>query len=142
MHEIESNPALANQIMYYGAVLRGTRSYWKQRCCELLDMVDQIGIPTVFFTLSAADYSWPHLFELINPEIEPINLSEQQRMKIMHDNPVLTARFFKTRVNIFMKHFVHKLFKVKDAWIRFEWQWQGSPHIHGLVRECSKHKQH
>ena len=133
MHQIESNPALANSIMYYGASLRGTRSYWKQRCCELLDMVDQIGTPSVFFTLSAADYHWPHLFKLITPGIDPLTLSDQQRMQIMHENPLLTAWFFKTRVNIFMKEFVDKFFKCKDAWMRYEWQWRGSPHIHGLL---------
>ena len=133
MHQIESNPALANSIMYYGASLRGTRSYWKQRCCKLLDMVDQIGTPSVFFTLSAADYHWPHLFKLITPGIDPLTLSDQQRMQIMHENPLLTAWFFKTRVNIFMKEFVDKFFKCKDAWMRYELQWRGSPHIHGLL---------
>ena len=45
---IEENSDLANQIMVYSGSLRGTRSYWKIRCGELLDMVAQIGTPTVF----------------------------------------------------------------------------------------------
>lgn len=45
------NQKIAASIMYYGKNLRGTRAYWKQRCSELLQMVRELGIPTIFFTL-------------------------------------------------------------------------------------------
>ncbi|KAE8739273.1 hypothetical protein FOCC_FOCC015233 [Frankliniella occidentalis] len=43
--------------MHYGSRLRTTKAYWKSRCGELLDMVNQLGTPTVFFTLSSADFT-------------------------------------------------------------------------------------
>jgi len=32
-----------------------------------------------------------------------------------------------------MKDFLTKFFPVEDFWYRFEWQFRGSPHIHGLL---------
>jgi hypothetical protein len=46
---------LADRLMRFGTSLRGTRSYWAKCKAELTDMLHQIGSPTIFFTLSAAD---------------------------------------------------------------------------------------
>lgn len=99
----EPNRDLAKSIMYYGQTLRGTRAFWKVRCTELLSMVRQIGTPTIFFTLSAADYHWPDLYRIISPEIPTTELTNQMRRRIMHENPNLTAWFFNKRCEIFMK---------------------------------------
>ncbi|KAE8737614.1 hypothetical protein FOCC_FOCC016923, partial [Frankliniella occidentalis] len=45
--------------MFYGSKLKHTRPFWQARTGELLDMVDQLKIPTPFMTLSAADLHWP-----------------------------------------------------------------------------------
>jgi len=129
----DRNCDLASSIMYYGVSLRGTRAYWKQRCSELIQMVRQLGTPTVFFTLSAADYHWPDLFRLLCPTVDPDTLSEGQRSALMHDNPYTVAWFFEKRCDLFMKKFLMKFFAIKDFWWRFEWQFRGSPHIHGLL---------
>ncbi|KAK3917121.1 Serine--pyruvate aminotransferase, mitochondrial [Frankliniella fusca] len=55
-----------------GSRLRTTKSYWNSRCGELLDMVQQIGDPTVFFTLSAADYYWPNLFRPLGKDVNKL----------------------------------------------------------------------
>jgi len=135
MLEMANDPDfdLASSIMYYGSNLRGTRSYWKQRCSELIQMVRQLGTPTIFFTLSAADYHWPDLFKILSPNVNPNSLDEKQRATLMHDNPATVAWFFEKRCDIFMKLFMTKFFAVKDYWYRFEWQHRGSPHIHGLL---------
>jgi len=54
----QQDPGFINQLMVYSASVRSTRPYWRQRCSELLKMVDQIGLPTISFTLSDADYHW------------------------------------------------------------------------------------
>lgn len=43
----------------------GTRPYWRYRLSELLDMESQLGLPTLFVTLSAADLHWPDLIKLM-----------------------------------------------------------------------------
>lgn len=123
---------LAESIMFYSGGLRGTRVYWRQRCSELTQMIKQVGMPHIFFTLSAADYHWPDLFRLLT-DLDPQHVGEAQRRQLMHDNPAIVAWFFQKRCDIFMKKFLTRMFPVKDYWFRFEWQHRGSPHIHGLL---------
>ena len=51
--------------MGFKTSLRGTMSYWAKNKAELTDLLDQIGTPIIFFTLSAADMQWPDLHPLI-----------------------------------------------------------------------------
>ena len=45
---------LAERLMRFGIVLRGTRAYWSKCRVELYNLIQQIGCPTIFFTLSAS----------------------------------------------------------------------------------------
>ena len=52
---------LSNRILHFGSSLRGTRQFWQRQRNHLTAMVDTLGLPTAFFTLSAADLQWPEL---------------------------------------------------------------------------------
>ena len=54
-------------------------------------MVDTLGLPTVFFTLSAADLQWPELANLLNVE-EAENSTARSRAVI--ENPCMADWFF------------------------------------------------
>lgn len=127
------NQDIASSIMYHGVNLRGTRPYWRQRCSELTQMVRQLGTPTVFFTLSAADYHWPDSFRILTQGRDPNSLTERERADFMHDNAHTVAWFFYIRVDLFMRVFMRSFFGVRDFWYRFEWQARGSPHCHGVL---------
>ena len=45
--------------------VRGSQSYWSTVLLDLLAMVRQLGIPTWFLTLSAADMQWPEVIQSI-----------------------------------------------------------------------------
>ncbi|XP_057839483.2 uncharacterized protein LOC131049446 [Cryptomeria japonica] len=55
------NTQLAEELMCFGSSMRGTRPYWNKCHFELSSMINQIGSPTLFFTLTAADTKWPNL---------------------------------------------------------------------------------
>ena len=55
----------SNRVLHYASGLRGTRQYWFKQRSRLIAMVDTLGLPTVFFTHSAADLQWPELACLI-----------------------------------------------------------------------------
>ena len=57
--------AFSNRVLHYAASLRGTRHYWFRQRSRLIAMVDTLGLPTIFFTHSAADLQWPELAKLI-----------------------------------------------------------------------------
>ena len=130
--KLQTDPNFYQKVMFNATRTRSTRSYWRQRCWELLDMVEQIGTPAVFFTLSAADYHWPDLFRLLS-NTNPEDLTDQQRRELMHDNPGVVAYFFKKRCEIFINNILKPLFGVTDYWYRYEWQFRGSPHVHGIL---------
>ena len=70
----------SKRVMHYAISLRGTKQYWfKQRSC-LIAMVDMLGMPTVFFTHSAADNQWPELARLTTQKVVPVALQQSTRI--------------------------------------------------------------
>ena len=113
--------------------IRSTPAYWKSRMLELMSTTEQVGCPTIFFTLSAADEHWKGLFRLLMNSNDVQNLSHVERRKIMVDNPLLVAWYFKHRVESFMECVLKPIFEITDYWYRYEWQFRGSPHVHGML---------
>lgn len=58
--------AFSSRVLLFATTLRGTRKYWFRQQGNFI--VDTIGLPTIFFTLSAADVQWPKLARLIRPD--------------------------------------------------------------------------
>ena len=122
--------------------VKGTPAYWQRFLFEVLAMVKQLGLPTFFLTLSCADLRWNELVSIIS-KLNGLNLSEEDiealsyfdRCKILNSNPVLLARHFQYRVEVFFKEIVldGPLGKVKYYVIRVEFQFRGSPHVHSFV---------
>lgn len=133
------SPALYRKVLCYNSNLRSTRSYWYARSKELQDMVQTIGAPTLFFTLSAADIQWPELYRLLDPNFNPAEpivdefRENRRRAKLLNDNPLIVAWFFQQRADSFIRDVLFKKLPVKDSWLRIEFQHRGSPHIHGFV---------
>ena len=122
--------AFSNRVLHYASSLRGTKQYWYQQRSRLLSMVDTLGLPTIFFTHSAADLQWPELARLICPEHPN---SRSSRAKAVIENPAKSDWFFYYRVMEFIKAFYVGVLGATDYWMRFEWQHRGSPHVHGLA---------
>ena len=105
-------------------------------------MVKQLGIPTYFLTLSCADLRWDELPYIINKlnnldlsDEELKNLSYQERTKLLNENPVLVARHFQYKVQVFFKELIldGPLGKTKYYALRIEFQERGSPHVHAFI---------
>ena len=120
----------SKRVMHYASSLRGTKQYWFKQRSRLLAMVDMLGMPTVFFTHSAADNQWPELARLIctdNPE------SSSSRSTAVNQNPAIADWLFYERISKFVEAFYVDILRATDYWFRFEWQHRGSPHVHGLA---------
>ena len=64
---LESNTydSLMSKLMHYAKNVAGTNAYWNQARDNLKAIIQQNGAPTIFWTLSCADFHWPefhHLF--------------------------------------------------------------------------------
>ena len=120
--------------MRLGTVLRGTRAYWNKCHAELLDMVQQIGSPTIFFTLSAADMQWPYLHKLM-PGTCPRGLGEARKWRRQNliDNPHIVSHYMHLRHTMFRDEIFEHYHQATDYWCCYEWQHCGSPHVHGFL---------
>ena len=122
--------SFSSRVQHFAASLRGTAPYWFKQRSRLIAMVDTLGLPTVFFTHSAADLQWPELAGLMCPD-DPDSISSHT--KALCNNPALADWFFYERISQFIKAFYCDVIGCCDYWMRFEWQHRGSPHVHGLA---------
>ena len=124
--------------------VRGTPSYWQKVHYDVLAMIRQLGVPTWFLTLSAADMKWPDVLQTIGRQYGEIysdedvnNMTWQQKTSLLRRNPVTAARHFQYRLNTFWKDFLlskaNPIGEISDYMMRIEFQARGSPHAHCVV---------
>ena len=124
--------------------IRGSPPYYQRTFYDLLAMIRQLGTPTWFFTLSAADLKWPDMIQTIAKQYgvhytdeEVAALSFEDRSNWLKRNPVTAARHFQYRLNTFFQDFLksnaHPLGEIVDYGIRIEFQARGSPHAHCVI---------
>ena len=132
--------------------VRGSPPYYQRTFYDLLAMIRQLGTPTWFFTLSAADLKWPDMIQtiarqygVIYTDNEVAGLSFDDKSNWLKCNPVTAARHFQYRLNAlfqgFLKSTAKPLGKIADYAIRIEFQGRGSPHAHCVlwVEDAPKH---
>ena len=78
------------------------------------------------------------MYKLIEPDSTIISIINEQietrkRAKLLIDNPLIVAWFFKYRSDSFIKDVLLKKINVIDHWFCIEFQHRGSPHIHGFI---------
>ena len=123
--------------------IRGSPPYWQQMFYELLAMIQTLGIPTWFLTLSAAGMKWPEVIQAIAmqhgtiyTEDEVLALPWQIKSMWLRTNPVTAARMFQYRLETFVLTFLKSVAEpigpVAEYVIQIEFQARGSPHAHTL----------
>jgi len=125
----------------------GLTSFWQRQRRQLIQMIEQLGSPHLFFTLSAADLHWPDLHRIIEQQraiaegvevLDITTLAERVRHNRCVNNltkyPHIVASFLQCRVKLFLNT-LNKFpgFKFVDHWYRYEWQHRGSGHVHGFL---------
>ena len=117
--------------------VRGSPPYYQRTFYDLLAMIRQLGTPTWFLTLSAADMKWPDIIQTIARQYgvtytddQIASLSFEEKSNWIRRNPVTTARHYQYRLNTFFKDFlkspVNPLRDLADHAIRIEFQARGS----------------
>ncbi|MCU7800825.1 MAG: AAA family ATPase [gamma proteobacterium symbiont of Lucinoma myriamae] len=125
--------------------LRNSPAYLEARKKDIFAMIRQLGLPTWFMSLSAADTRWKDLLRMLAKLNEGVEYSDsdiekltwQQKTKLVQKDPVTCSRYFDHRVqqfiNTVLKSNHEPIGKLKDFFYRVEFQQRGSPHIHMLV---------
>ena len=126
--------------------IRNSPQYWENQKKEVFAMIRQLGLPTLFVSLSANDLHWPELIIALGKvvdsrdyteAVESKTLSWETRSRLVQSDPVTCVRHFDHRVSQFigtiLKNPESPLGVLKDYFYRVEFQQRGSPHIHMLA---------
>lgn len=125
----------------------GLSPFWNRHRLQLTNMIDQLGSPHLFFTLSAADLHWPELHRLIEEQRaqftgDPLVNLDQMNERAAYDRridnlsrfPHIVASFLQSRIKAFLESLKQiPEFDYVDYWYRYEWQHRGSGHVHGFL---------
>ena len=89
--------------------IRGSPPYYQRTFYDLLAMICQLGTPTWFFTLSAADLKWSQTiarqYGVYYTDDQVAALSFEEKSNWLKRNPVTAARHFHYRLNVFFQDF-------------------------------------
>ena len=120
--------------------VRGSPQYYQRTFYEMLAMIHQLGTPTWFFTLSAADLKWPDTIArqygvaYTDEQVAALSFEKSSRIRC---NPVTAARRFQYRLSIFFNEFLkspaNPLGEIVDHGVRIEFQNCGSPYAHCVL---------
>ena len=111
----------------------GTNSYWHQQKNNLKDTISQKGTPTIFWTLSCAEFHWPEFHQMFFREGE-LQKQDTLRSNIVK-NPHILDWFFTERVESFVSHWLYKILGAYWHWFRYEFAvLRGAVHVHGLAK--------
>ncbi|KAK3921567.1 LOW QUALITY PROTEIN: putative LRR receptor-like serine/threonine-protein kinase [Frankliniella fusca] len=131
---VSESISIPKSTMVFSSSIRGSKSYWMSRTCELEAMVDRFNLPTLFFSLSAADHHWPRQFEILLGDSDvDVDLTETRRRNLLVANADLCSDYFYETVSIFITEVLVPFLKVLEYWFRFEWQMRGVGHVHGVL---------
>ncbi len=119
--------------------MRNTPPYYSHKKKNLLAVVRQEGMPSLFFTQSCADTKWPELLKVLGKLIdnkdytdeEVENMSPTNRYRLVAADPVTVVRYFENKCHKFQKHIMN-LRGSSRQFLRREFQSRGSPHSHEI----------
>ena len=128
--------------------LRGTAPYYEKSKMNLMALIRQLGCPTIFLTLSCAEYDWFELLkeiaetvyrrEFSNEEIEEMTVTEKNKLisenvvqSTLHYNKRFQKLFTLMRSNFFKSD--DNSYHVSSYFFRVEFQQRGAPHVHALL---------
>ena len=121
--------------------VRGLPAYWQDQLYDVLAMLQTLGIPTWFLTLSAADLHWPEMIQAVAVQFgrklsqkDILNISIADRSTYLHQNPITGIQMFQHRIEAFFSEYLlngaDPLGNITDYVIKIEFQMKGSPYVH------------
>ena len=68
MLQTHTYDTLVSKLMHYAKNISGTNAYWNRAKDDLKAIITQVGPPTIFWTLSCADFHWPEFHKRLTSE--------------------------------------------------------------------------
>ena len=128
--------------------LRGTSMYYEESKKNLMAALRQNGCPSVFLTLSCAEYDWQELLKEILETVyrrkvtqkDIDDLTDAEKNKLVSENVVQSTVHFQKRIDKMFSLMKYDFFDGSDEsyhassyFYRIEFQQRGAPHVHSLL---------
>ena len=131
MLQSNSYDSFMSKLMHYAKNVTGINAYWNKARENLKAIIQQKGAPTIFWTLSCADFHWPEFRQLFATS----QLTDCQRRQNVISNPHLLDWLFTERTEKFVKYWLKDTLGATWHWFRYEYAVQrGSIHYHGVAK--------
>ena len=141
---VNGNWRWIESITYYGGYVVGSPAYWRRRRDEIYSWINyhvqqENGPPSVFMTLSCAEYHWPDIERLLQERYFlgnlPIpNLKEKGGSRYVNEFTLVIQEYFQKRVETWIETVGTHVFKIKHYWLRYEFApGRGQIHAHMLL---------
>ena len=138
------NTGWVDRITYFGFKVTGSAGYWRQKRQEVYSWINHHvhlghGAPSLFITLSCAEYYWPDIKRLIEERYKMANLpvpelDKKGASRHINEFTLVIQEYFQTRVKHWLSTIGKSLFKIKHHWLRFEFApGRGQIHAHMLA---------
>ena len=129
---------------YIFKTIRNSPSYLQKRKKDIFGLIRQLGLPTWFSSLSAADTKWKDLLKMLGKLLDNKDYTDdeigcldwKERTRLLQSDPVTCVRYFDNRVQEFMKVIKshhNPLGEITDFFYHVEFHQRGSPHIHLML---------
>lgn len=152
------NYSFVNKLQYFSGSLKGTDSYWRRKREELnawitYHLEQKHGPPTLFITLSCAEYWWPDLQILLSERlrksgnkhhdelaIKIMQGDHSSRIKGVNLHTGLVQDFFHKKTEAWLQIVGKKVFKIEYYWAAYEFAaGRGQIHTHLLAITKDQH---
>ena len=121
---------MISKIQCYAKQISGTNSHWYQVKEQLKATLNQVGSPTIFYTLSCTEFHWPELHEMFGSP-----MSGNEFRKNVAGYPHILDWFFHERTEKFIKHWLYNILGADWHWNRYEFAvLLNGIHTHGLAK--------
>ncbi len=128
-----NHSAVMDKIIHYAKKESGTKAYWNNNKEKFKALITQKGSPTIFWTLSCAEFHWPEYHKFFNPD-NTTNIFQSVRENVLN-YPRILDFILTERVEVFVKQWLYKTLGAEWHWFRYEFAVQrGSIHCHGLAK--------
>jgi hypothetical protein len=142
-----------DKLIYFSSKIRGSDSYWRLKKSQIYSWVywhieQGNGPPTLFITLSCAEYYWADIRKLLIERIAISGIDDKKEneqsdkrriMKAVNQYSIVVQEYFTEKVKDWMETFAKKVLQVTNYFVRFEFA-KGRGEIHAHILAIANNK--
>ena len=138
-----------NRLAYFSYHVKASPGYWRFKRSEVYSWINHHiqcghGAPTLFITLSCAEYHWKDIKKLVEQRLaiagKDYDCEDKKYIQLVNDYTLIVQEYFQQRVALWLKTIGKHLFGIQHHWLRYEFApGRGQIHAHMLAITDHKH---